>query len=84
MQNKIKEVCARLEETLLAKNADYGNSFAASRLTNTTTRERILIRLEDKFSRLASLSQREPAFESLDDTILDIAGYCVLFLCSEG
>ena len=83
MQNKIKEVCARLEETLLAKNADYGNSFASSRLTNTTTRERILIRLEDKFSRLASLSQRKPAFESLDDTILDIAGYCVLYLCSE-
>ena len=83
MQNKIKKVCARLEETLLAKNADYGNSFASSRLTNTTTRERILIRLDDKFARLASLLERDPAFESIEDTILDIAGYCVLFLCSE-
>lgn len=83
MQAKIKAACKRLEETLLAKNADYGNSIAASRLTQTTARERILIRLDDKFARLASLCERDPAFESIEDTILDIAGYCVLYLCAE-
>ena len=83
MQDKIKGVCERLEKTLLAKNADYGNSIVASRLTKTTARERILIRLDDKFARLSTLLSREPAFESIEDTILDIAGYCVLYLCAE-
>lgn len=44
-----KEICDRLHDTYVAKNADYGDSFAKVRAKYP---EAILIRLEDKMSRL--------------------------------
>ena len=68
-----------LSETLIAKNADYGNSFSESYkkhgLVSAT------IRLEDKLNRLNNLLKNEAQVdESIDDTLLDIAGYAILTL----
>ena len=69
-----------LKETYKAKNHDYGNSVG-------DTYEKFgdvsfLVRITDKFNRLNSLYQKGTAqvSESMDDTILDMANYCLLWL----
>ena len=75
------EICIRLNETFQKKNKDYGDSF-------NQVRDRykefpvILIRLEDKFNRLQSLllskNGRQVNDESIEDTLLDLANYCIM------
>ncbi len=75
-----KEICDRLHDTYVAKNADYGDSFAKVRAKYP---EAILIRLEDKMSRLEQLMQhgnRRVKDESVEDTLLDLANYCIMEL----
>lgn len=75
-----KEICAQLHDIYCAKNADYGSSFAQTRAKYQNA---ILIRLHDKFSRLEELisSSRNPcADESVDDTLADLANYCIMEL----
>lgn len=68
-----------LSGTLVAKNADYGNSFEKSYEKHGLVSA--VIRLEDKLNRLESLVKNEAKVsESIDDTLLDIAGYAILTL----
>lgn len=80
----IRSVCDDLRETLLRKNSDYGSSVFNPPVLNTSlsAESAIHVRLSDKFARLSNLlsSQKEAANESIEDTFLDIAGYCVLEL----
>lgn len=72
-----------LEETYKAKNNDYGNSVG-------DTYEKFgdlsfLVRITDKYNRLLTLCKRNgrPQLvkdEKIDDTILDLANYCILWL----
>lgn len=72
-----------LSETLVAKNADYGNSFAKSYEKHGLVST--VIQLEDKLNRLESLIENEAQVnESIDDTLLDIAGYAILTLIARG
>lgn len=61
-----------------AKNRDYGDAFVSYGAVG------ILVRLGDKFSRLASLwgDGREPEVqsESVLDTLVDIHNYCIMVL----
>ena len=82
--NKIdihKTICDQLHAQYAAKNADYGNSFAVTRNKYANA---ILIRLHDKFSRLEELigSGRTACVcdETVDDTLADMANYCILEL----
>lgn len=78
----IKQMCQRLETTLLAKNADYGNSaFTPPPFVCATVEEGIAVRFGDKVKRLETLLwSKSGNFESIDDTLLDIAGYAILWL----
>ena len=69
-------------KTYEAKNADYGDSVG-----DTYTKfgdVSFLTRITDKYNRILSLSNKgecgEVKDERLDDTILDLANYCVLWL----
>lgn len=72
-----------LEETYKAKNNDYGNSVA-------DTYEKFgdlsfLVRITDKYNRLMTLCnpnapEQMVKDEKIDDTILDLANYCLLWL----
>lgn len=66
-------------EVYAAKNHDYGNSFEELRKRFPNA---ILVRLFDKYMRLETLMNGETAQvdESIDDTLLDLANYCVLEL----
>ncbi len=73
-------ICTEMTELYKAKNNDYGNSFAMlrGRFSNS-----ILIRLYDKLFRLETLLSDKPQMvkdESIDDTLRDIANYCIMEL----
>lgn len=73
-------ICRDLHETYKAKNADYGDSFAMVRNKYPNA---ILIRLNDKLNRLETLmngAQQHVNDESVDDTLLDLANYCIMEL----
>lgn len=77
-----KYIINNLEETYKAKNNDYGNSVA-------DTYEKFgdlsfLVRITDKYNRLLTLcnpnNEQKVKDEKIDDTILDLANYCLLWL----
>lgn len=69
-----------LQDTLIKKNSDYGSSFDKS--VNKFGWLYVAIELDKKKNRLHSLlkNKEKPNYESIEDTLLDIAGYCVLAL----
>jgi hypothetical protein len=81
--NKIeihKSICKKSHTTYKDKNADYGDSFAKVRREYP---EAICIRLSDKLERLKVLlggNVQHVKDESIDDTLLDMATYCIMEL----
>lgn len=75
------EICIFLNEVYEKKNKDYGNSFE-----ETYKRLGIIsavTRIADKMSRLESLAtkpeeERLVKDESIKDTVLDMANYCIM------
>ena len=81
MIDKITTVCDSIEKTLISKNTDYGNSFQETLCKYGDVA--FMVRLDDKFARLNSLFKNQSVWvkdESFEDTVRDIAGYCLLFL----
>lgn len=81
-RKEINTILLELEEILVKKNLDYGNSF------DTQMDEFGLvagvIRLNDKLSRLKQLNNSHHELqitnESIYDTVKDTAGYAILLL----
>ena len=72
-------ICAELTNPYRKKNADYGNSF--SRAVEKYGLVSALTRISDKFNRLESLilhKEQEVKDESVQDTLLDLANYCIM------
>ena len=85
-EKRISEECDALERLLIAKNAAYGDSASRAPILRPTleTTTAIFVRMSDKIARIRSLlSGAEANEESLDDTIRDLAGYCVLYLATK-
>lgn len=80
--DKIRSTMERITALLLAKNHDYGSSFRFSGgLSGLPATTKLLVRIEDKMTRLANLLQNinaEVANENIVDTIHDIHGYLAL------
>lgn len=76
-----KSICDKLNDTYKVKNADYGDSFARVRREEGQTA--ILVRLKDKLYRLETLlhgAEIRVNDESIDDTLVDLANYCLMEL----
>ena len=83
-KNKIeqhREICEKLNEIYKKKNKDYGDSFGE------TFRKLGIIsaitRISDKYNRICSLatkseSERQVKDETIRDTLLDMANYCIM------
>lgn len=75
-------IIENMSKTYEAKNADYGDSVGDT--YNKFGDVSFLTRITDKYNRILSLSDKgecgEVTDEKLDDTILDLANYCVLWL----
>lgn len=84
MTDKIKmheELCKELNETYKNKNHDYGNSFGET--FNKLGIVSAVTRISDKYNRLVSLcmlpeEERKVKDESITDTLLDMANYCIM------
>lgn len=79
--NPFKKYTDKLAETLLEKNTAYGDSFSQS--VDDYGLKVIGIRLSDKYNRIKHLVNADSLKEndeSLEDTLLDNAGYSILAL----
>lgn len=79
-----KKLCEFLHTLYVAKNADYGDSFAKVRAEYP---DAILVRLSDKLERLKTLLNADVQKvndESVQDTFLDLANYCLLECVERG
>lgn len=73
-------ICRTLNDIYERKNHDYGDSFA--KLRNEIPNS-ILVRIYDKYSRLKTLLEGKEQLvkdESIDDTLMDLANYCIMEL----
>lgn len=78
-EKRVATILSNLNNTLVSKNADYGDSYAKSVEKRGTVVS--LIRLEDKLNRYEQLIMNpgsEKVDESIEDTLLDLAGYALL------
>lgn len=81
MDNEFLEYTNHLADVLNQKNLAYGDSFSKS--LDEDGLLVLKIRLGDKFNRISSLIKRDELKEndeSLEDTLLDMAGYSILGL----
>lgn len=78
---KHADICAGMTRLYERKNHDYGDAYAKLR---DEYPQAICVRLQDKMNRLKTLlwdnAEQEVNDESIEDTILDIANYCVMEL----
>ena len=78
---KHNEICQELNKVYAQKNHDYGNSFGETfdklGIISAVTR------ISDKYNRLCALAtkseeERQVKDESITDTLLDMANYCIM------
>lgn len=76
-----REICENLNKTYEQKNSDYGNSFGETfkKLGIISA----ITRISDKYNRICSLAtksaeERKVKDESIKDTLLDMANYCIM------
>ena len=75
----IKDRALEVAELVEKKNRDYGNSF--DKTLDEYGDTAYFLRIEDKISRLKSLSKKAAEVdESIEDTLKDIAGYTLLMI----
>lgn len=76
-----REICEKLNKIYEQKNHDYGNSFGETfdklGIISAVTR------ISDKYNRLVSLAtkpeeERKVKDESITDTLIDMANYCMM------
>lgn len=76
------EICKKLNSIYQQKNEDYGNSFGKT-FENLGIISAIT-RISDKFNRICALARNNSApkvkDESIEDTLLDMANYCIMTL----
>ena len=73
----IAKVCDEIKSLLLEKNANYGDSALSPKriFSQSGSTEQILVRIDDKLSRIATRGFRG---EQDEDTLNDLIGYLVL------
>ena len=75
-------ILSNLEDTYKKKNSDYGNSVGDTYQKFGDIS--FLTRITDKYNRILSLADKgetgQVKDEALEDTILDLANYCLLWL----
>ena len=74
-----KDLCDMIHDTYVKKNHDYGDSFSRSFEEWGTVSA--AVRIEDKFNRFKNLIKNNDNMvkdESVTDTLLDMANYCIM------
>ena len=76
MQNEIVKSCDQICTMLLEKNVKYGNSALepVRVFSKASTTEQLLVRIDDKLSRIKTTGLEAPD----EDTLNDLIGYLIL------
>lgn len=86
-QQRLAKIGTEIVTTLLRKNADYGDTGQKPPILakNLSADVGLLVRMSDKFARLETLlnGNKPEVEESVNDTMLDLAGYCILYLVTQ-
>ncbi|MGL4451404.1 MAG: nucleotide modification associated domain-containing protein, partial [Sarcina sp.] len=76
------DICDNIKTVYQLKNADYGDS--VGKLYSELGDVSFLTRISDKYYRLMNLldpkKDKEVNFESVEDTIMDMANYCIIWM----
>lgn len=74
----VENELAKVKDTLIIKNRKYGNSALEPKrvFSKASAKEQLLVRIDDKLSRIANESLDEDEDE---DVVLDLIGYLVLY-----
>ena len=75
---RFKEIVSEMSQVYQKKNHDYGDSFGESIKEFGVIAG--VVRISDKFNRLKNLIKNQSLVtdESLSDTLLDMANYCIM------
>ena len=75
-------ITRRIHEVYTKKNADYGDSMGElyEKLGDISFLTMVTIKQNRLMSLLDPKSTKAPNYESIDDTILDLANYCIIWL----
>jgi len=78
-EKRIREIIEEVQELLIAKNRQYGNSALKpiGVFANGSSTDLIKIRIDDKLNRLI---QGDETIEADEDIVKDLIGYFVLLL----
>jgi hypothetical protein len=76
MRDKFERACDEICEMLILKNNKYGNSaLEPTRIfSKASTTEQLLVRIDDKLSRIKTTGMEAPD----EDTLNDLIGYLIL------
>jgi hypothetical protein len=76
MRDKFERACDEICELLIQKNNKYGNSaLEPTRIfSKASTTEQLLVRIDDKLSRIKTTGMEAPD----EDTLNDLIGYLIL------
>lgn len=82
--SRYKTIVENMTQKFIAKNHDYGNSFSESVQEFGATNGPVIgfAPIMHKFNRLKNLIKGEQALvadETAEDTLLDMANYCIMF-----
>lgn len=79
-QQQIWVVCEQIRDMLLKKNRAYGDSALdpVRVFSRATPIEQLLVRMDDKISRMVRGDLASIPEEDLEATVTDLAGYCIL------
>lgn len=79
-EEEIHDIAEGVVQLLISKRKDYGKSF--EKIWDEMGMISVIVRLRDKIARLQNLYNKanDPAYESIEDTFEDIAGYALLSL----
>lgn len=78
-EDRHRDLCTQIHDTYIKKNHDYGDSFGKSFQDWGITAA--AVRIEDKFNRFKNLAkgaENMVADERMEDTLLDMANYCIM------
>ena len=75
---RFQEITEKMVDTYKRKNHDYGDSF--DKLLEKFGLNALLIHIFEKYNRLETLSEHRALVldESIQDTLLDMANYCIM------
>jgi len=84
----VEDVIGDIRDTLIKKNNDYGDTGVKTPVMapDVSNEQGLRARMSDKVARIEQLTTADytaQVAESLEDTVKDLAGYCVLYLAAE-